>query len=254
MTLSAESAGRIDLLFRMAERNGSLISVQELSRYLPDGGSESEIAEAIATHPSLGSRFEVSGGYLTPRAERRGPEALEREAVWRARARANLSHAARFASLLPPSGFEMVAVSGSTSYGSASRSMDLDLFCVAREGKLWASVTQGLVMARFYKFLSPGSPQICISCVMGLGYAAAQFSRAQSPLFARDALQTKVLKGPETYRSLMSAATWISEYYPRAYEGKDLQPSRAGSPPNASTFERAADRLLFSVVGRYLKF
>jgi hypothetical protein len=246
--------GRIDLLFRMAERNGSLISVRELSRYLPDGGSESEIAAAIASHPSLSNRFEVNGGYLTPRTGGRGPEVLEKESIWRARARTNLSHAARFASLLLPGGFDLVAVSGSTSYGSASRSKDLDLFCVAQEGRLWTSMTRALVMARIYRLLSPGSPQICISCVMGLRYATARFSKVQSPLFARDALQTRVMKGHETYRSLMSAAAWISGYYPRAYEAEDLQRAHMGPLAGPSAFEGAADRLLFSVVGRYLRF
>ncbi|MDE1853171.1 MAG: hypothetical protein KGI38_05410 [Thaumarchaeota archaeon] len=254
MTLSAESTERIDLLFRIAERNGSLISVQELPKFMPDGETASEIAEAIANDPALRVRFELEGGYLTPRTEGRGSETLEKEQAGRARARINLSHAARFASFLSPGGFEMVAVSGSTSYGSASRSKDLDLFCVAPSGKMWAPLTQSLLMARIYKLLSRGSPQICISCVMDLAYATAQFSRPQGPLFARDALQTKVLKGNETYRTLMAAADWISEFYPHAYRRDDLRPAHNGPRTGPSAFDRAVDRLLSSIVGRYLMF
>jgi hypothetical protein len=49
MTLSSESAERINLLYRAAKHNGSLVSIQELSRLLSENASESEVEEAISS-------------------------------------------------------------------------------------------------------------------------------------------------------------------------------------------------------------
>ncbi|MDG6987905.1 MAG: hypothetical protein JRN21_01100 [Nitrososphaerota archaeon] len=235
----------------MARDNGSLVTVQEISRLLAHGASETELAEAIVSDPSLGRKFELKGGYLTERQREGRPSLLDEELIHRRMARRNLGHAARFAGLLGAGAFKMVAVSGSTSYGSASASRDLDLFCVAPSGKTWLSLTAALVMARIFNSLSPGSPQICLSCMMDENFARSTFAKARDPLFARDALETKVLKGMGTYESLMEAAGWISSYYPLAYErvrGTHALPVVRGP----SALSAAFNQLLFRLVGRYL--
>ena len=236
----------------MARDNGSLVTVQEISRLLAHGASETELAEAIVSDPSLSSKFELKEGYLTERQREGRHTLLEEELIHRRMARENLRHAARFAGLLDARAFKMVAVSGSTSYGSASASKDLDLFCVAPAGKTWLSLTAALVMARVFNSFSPGSPQICLSCMMDEDFARSTFAEAHDPLFARDALQTKVLKGRGTYASLMKTAGWISSYYPLAYEraGATHAPRGAGRRPSA--LSAALNQLLFRLVGRYL--
>lgn len=252
MTLSEVSAERIALIYQVATRHGSLISVRELSRLLPESASESELAEAISSTPSLSSKFELQSGYLTERSRGDRHGALETEMRNREIARINMAHASRFVSLLHLSRFKMVAVSGSTSYGSPSRSRDLDIFCVAPAGRMWLSLTQGLLMARAFGLLRRTAPPVCLSCVTDEDYARNAFVSQRDPLFARDALQTKVVKGRTFYRSLLSSASWISSFYPHAYDSKappDVPQIRASGP---SSVDRVVNHLLFFIVGRYL--
>jgi hypothetical protein len=253
LTLSEKTTERIDLLYESAKRNGSLISVHELTRLLSERTSERELAEAIASDPLLNARFELKGDYLTERRPGPGASQLSEESHSRRRATSNLVHAVRFAQLLRPSRFRMVAASGSTSYGSASKSKDLDLFCVAPAGQLWYSLTWGLIMARVFSFISSQSPPVCFSCVMDERFARSTFSDVQGPLFARDALETKVIKGYDVHRSLMRMARWISMFYPAAYELSEYSGTPVLTTNRPSVLERALNIFLFTTVGRYLK-
>jgi hypothetical protein len=250
MTVSIESAERITLLYQAAKRNGSLVSVQELAQLLAERASETEIAEAIATIPSLSSRFELKAGYLTERF-RRSPDS-EAEAQSRNLARRNMRYAAEFVSLLHSNPFKMVAVSGSTSYGSASRSKDVDFFCIAPSGRMWLSVTMGLLMARAFSLFHRQAPTVCLSCIMDEDFAHSAFATEGNSLFARDAIETKVVTGLALYSSLLSRASWISKFYPFAYDaamGADHIEPRVTRP---SAIDRVLNKLLFLSVGRYM--
>lgn len=252
MTLSDVGAERIYLLYHVAKRHGSLVSVQELSRLLPERTTERELAEVIASIPSLSSRFELRAGYLTERPGGPEPDPSESEARNRRTARINMEHAARFVSLLHTSPFKMVAVSGSTSYGSASRSKDLDLFCVAPTGRMWFSLTHALLMARVFSLLRPDAPQVCLSCVMDEDFARSAFTSQDDPLFARDALATKVVRGRAFYQSLLSMAKWISAYYPHAYDRAATPNSPRTRRSQPSALDVALNRLFFVTIGRFL--
>lgn len=253
MNLSPESAERITLLFHAAKRNGSLVSVQELSRLLREAATESDVEEAIASIPSLSSRFELRSGYLTERNGERGVDSVLLEADNRRTARTNLSHASRFSSFLRSSKFELVAVSGSTSYGSASLSRDADLFCVAQTNKMWTSLTWGLIMARAYRLTNRGAPDFCLSYVMDEDYARSTFKAQRHPLFARDALEAKVLLGQDLYESLMGEADWISQYYPVAYAETVGLSSPSSKKKSRAATDVVLNKLLCFVVGRYLR-
>ncbi len=168
-------------------------------------------------------------------------------------AESNIRWANRFVPQLRSAQFSMVAASGSTSYRSASRSKDLDLFCVATSGRLWSALTRGLIVARVFRKFHPGSPEICFSCAMDEEYAATLFKDQRGPLFARDALETVVLKGDQTYRSLLRDAEWISTLFPTAYAARlglaSEPPTRSGNP---STKSRIIEGFLFLIVGGYL--
>lgn len=254
MTLSRESVERIGLLVQVAKENGALVTVQEISRLMAERASELELAEAIASDPVLGSRFELKGGFLTERRRERGTGSLKDEASNRLTASTNLGHAFRFVGLFGSKCFKMVAVSGSTSYGSAARSKDLDLFCVAPAGTAWLCLTSALVMAKVFNSLSRASPPICLSCIMDEDYARLTFARTDDPLFARDALETKVVKGRDTYENLMRAAPWISRYYPRAYGRMGVSSEPMRHEGRSSAASAALNRLLYAIVGRYLTF
>jgi len=251
MTLSTESAERIALLYRAARTNGALVSLEELARLLPEHTTEEELADAIASTPLLRSMFEVRSGFLTEHLEG-ASDPLPREALNRSTASKNLVQAADFVARLHSSGFGMVAVSGSTSYGSASLSKDIDLFCVAPTGRMWASLVRALLMARAYGILHRGRPVICLSCVMDEDYACSAFESRRDSLFARDAIQAKVLKGQGIYQSLMERAPWISKLYPVAYRKAARRGARAnlGRPTRP---DRILNRLIFETAGRYIR-
>ena len=252
MTLSTESAERIALLYRAAKRNGSLVTARELSRLLPENASESEVVDAIASVPFLNSRFELRSGFLTERLGEPSLDPVIHESDSRRSARTNLVHASRFVSFLRSTGFQVVAVSGSTSYGSASISKDTDLFCVAPPRSMWVCLTKALIMARAYRLVNGRTPRICISCVMDEGYARSEFESRRHPLFARDAIEAKVLLGRDHYESLLRAASWISDYYPVAY-GEIFTGGHQTGPGRSPSFARALNRLLYPVMAQYIK-
>lgn len=253
MTLSRDSADRIALLYRAAKRNGSLVSVQELSRLLRDSTTVSEVEIAIASDPSLSSRFELRSGFLTERGIGLSDDPVLLEANNRRTAGTNLTYASKFASFLRISRFTLVAVSGSTSYGSASFSRDADFFCVTPAGGMWVSLASGLIMARAYSLVKRSGPTFCLSCVMDEDYARSTFGSQHHPLFARDAIEAKVLLGRGLYRSLMRTASWISEYYPIAYRTAMATPSGGSARKGSSGFIRALNRFLYTALGRYIR-
>jgi hypothetical protein len=251
LTLSPESAERIALLYRVAKRNGSLISLKELRSLLGENTTETDVEEAIGSIPALSSKFELRAGYLLERHER--AETPELESRSRMTATNNLTYAGCFSSYLHTTPFAMIAVSGSTSYGSASRSKDVDLFCVSPKGRMWIALTKGLLMARGFAMAHSGAPPICFSCIMDEGYARSAFAMRRDPLFARDALQTKVARGEGLYQSLMSSAGWISRLYPVAYRTTVTRIGIDQPRPGPSALANLLDRLLYLIVGRYLK-
>jgi hypothetical protein len=244
------------MLCGVARSQGSIISLRELLPLLPESIPEGELAEAICSFPDLSSRFELRDGYVRERLGMpEGDRAIKSEVESRRAAVRNLSYASQFISLLHSNPFVVVAVGGSTSYNSASRSRDLDLFCVAPVGKSWLSLVEGLLMSRVFAIFHRGSPGVCFSCVMAEDFAMSMFAKPQEPLFARDALQAKVFRGSREYESLLRQARWISSYYPQAYgalsrhEGYSL-----ASKKTSSIFWRVLNKFLFLTVGRYVAF
>ncbi len=196
----------------------------------------------------------MKSGYVTEKSD--GvvvARALADETGNRRAAQANLQWAARFAPRLRPATFKMIAASGSTSYYSASKSRDLDFFCITSEGRLWTALTQGLIHARVFSLAHPRSPEICFSCIMDEAFAANLFREEQGPLFARDALATIVLRGESTYRWLLSEAEWISRIYPNAYAKRLKQGPAIKGRGGPSAVSRVVELFLFLVVGTYVR-
>jgi hypothetical protein len=221
---------------------------------LPERASEHELAEAIASSPSLGSKFELKSGYIVEKAQGGGLDALTAEERNRVAASRNIACAAEFATLLHSIPFRMLGVTGSTSYLSASRSRDLDLFCVSPAGRLWSSLAGALILARIYGIAHPASAKLCLSCIMDEDYAEAAFTKEQDPLFARDALATIVLKGGDVYLSLLEKGRWMSSIYPSAYAAKAERLRQGRNPrPNPSLLHVIIDRFAFVLVGTFLR-
>ncbi|MDV3278133.1 MAG: hypothetical protein LYZ69_06675 [Nitrososphaerales archaeon] len=221
---------------------------------MPERTSEPELVEAINSAPFLRSKFELRSGYLTERTAESESPVLSTELGSRRRAKTNLSYAERFAPLLGREVMQVVAVSGSTSYRSASRSSDLDLFCIASRGTMWLSLAKSLLLARAFRLANPESPQICFSCIMDESFAVSLFSEKRDSLFARDALVTLVLKGERTYHDLLGRARWISLYYPALYSSKlESGNGLRGTAAQPSWATAVLDRFLHITVGAYIK-
>lgn len=255
LTLSDESAERISLLCGVAMEHGSLVTLQELLPLMHSQVSEEELAEAIHSTPSLNARFDLTGGYMTeksPKGDR--DQAVLAERANRRSASENLLWAEKFARAARSIPFDVVAASGSTSYQSASKSKDIDFFCVSSRGEMWTSLTKALLLARTFGLLHRGSPRVCFSCVMDEDFAMSMFATERSPLFARDALQAVVLMGQARYRELLGRAPWMSAYFPRAYAEKvSARSERVGARPSQSPWKRALEMLIFLAAGVYIR-
>ena len=254
MTLTTDGAHRISLLYEAAKAHGSLVSVDDLVPLMPGHVSEREIENAIRSHSVLGSRFTLESGYVVEK-DHGGSlgELLSVERNSRTRASVNLRHAYDFVPLLESSRFVVVGVSGSTSYGSASRSRDLDLFCVAPSGAMWISLSKSLLLSRAFSLTRRRGPPICLSCIMDEDYARTTFSADQGALFARDALETIVLIGEPAYCKLLRDARWISDIYPAAFTKNAGSSAEPGSRQELSTWAKVLNQFLFTLVGTYIE-
>lgn len=245
----------VKLYHDVARANGSVMSITEILGLLPERASEAELARVIESSRLLKSKLEIKSGYVVDKAgEAELGTTLKENARSRMAASSNMRAAAVFFSLMHSNPFRMVSVSGSTSYNSASRSKDVDFFCVAPRDELWLSLTHGLIMARVFSLLHRDAPQICFSCVMDEAYARLLFRSPRGPLFARDALELKVFRGSELYESLLQQASWISVLYPARFPSlgdrdASLESARAGK----STLVRVLNGFLFLAVGGFIR-
>ncbi len=223
---------------------------------MSEGTTEDELARAVRSLPSLKARFELRSGYLTEKSSAGEHElAVVREQLNRSSALDNLRWAVRFVPTLHSVPFDIVAASGSTSYRSASASKDLDFFCVAPAGRLWRSLAQALIHARIFSLLHPSSPQICFSCVMDEDFATSMFGTDRGPLFARDALETIVIRGRPSYSALLRKAAWVDDLYPQAYSEKIGEtPDERAIESSPSAQSRVFDALLYYTIGAYVRF
>ncbi|MBI3858670.1 MAG: hypothetical protein HY296_00300 [Thaumarchaeota archaeon] len=254
MNLSDQSAGRLSSLVDVASSHGSLITLRELLMLLPESISEEELQDAIKRSPQLSSKYYLDSGFVTKAAHTSPALLVEAEQKNRMLVVANLRSASRFSALLHSTPFSLLSVSGSTSYGSASWSKDLDLFCVAPRGRMWTTLTQALIMARVWRLFHRSEAAICLSCTMDELYAQASFSGDGGPLFARDALEVVVLKGEDYFRQLLRRAGWMAEFFPTLFALKTARGTADRSSLSSRRFSgEILERFLYVVVGAYVR-
>jgi hypothetical protein len=252
MTLSAQSAGRILELYEVAQQNGSLISLDELLMLLPEEGTVRELEEIVSSFPSLNSRIELRAGFVV--AKDMVEPAIRSEARSRWMAGEYMGTAKRFVPFAMSQELLMIAVSGSTSYKSVSRSKDLDFFCIMQPQTLWPQLTRLLMIARVFRLTHRSSPEICFSCMMDGDHATRMFREERTSIFARDALQTEVLLGDDYFLDLLAKSSWIYPYFPALYsrrvsgrKNKELERRR----PSPSSI--VLNRFLYATVGFFIR-
>jgi hypothetical protein len=244
LALTEKQAREIEVFCQIAGENGAAISLRELIGLAGLEASEPELARAILTDSSLGSKLLLESGYVFERqvigadpataGSVLADEAEDRKRK-RARAEANLKRASAFGRLLVP-GSVVVSVSGGNSYLSAREDEDIDFFCVTKTDGLWLFMLKALILARVNRLMNRDEPPLCLSCVMDEAWAAKAFTTRQPLIFARDALTVKLIGGIDAYHRLIDSASWMEGYFPVIYRTRlrETDPvTRPAAPPSS---------------------
>ena len=227
-----EGRERIRVLVEVAAANGSSISLTELRELLPPGlfSSAEALARFLVADEGLAARFAMVAGEVTLR----GHEALaDHRRMQRGLAADRLAEADLFLERLGKvcPWIELAAISGSTAYDAAKPGDDLDFFLVTRRHRLWITLLVALVRARLERLRSPGAPVYCFNRLLERAACEHAFRERRDALFAREALNLRVLRGGTLYRALLAGAPWMAEPFPGLYAaraaGGDASAARA---------------------------
>jgi hypothetical protein len=249
----SELVERVRLYCDIAKVNGSLLSLSELLAVLPEHRSEEELQWAIKSNPELDARYELRSGFIFERSNS-GSFLESTEQQSRVRAKSNLKHALSVFPLLHSSEVLLLGIGGSTSYNSASKSKDIDFFCVTRKGTLWLFLARALILSRAYRYLRSDVPDVCLSCTLDSGFAEETFGSPRDSLFARDALSMIVVSGMGFYHRLLRKGSWISEVYPRLYATRQGNVEIIDHPRQEPTVaHKVANWFLYYIVGTYIR-
>ena len=256
--ISDKVIAEIEVLSRIAQANGSLVSIHDIVALTSIKLPEEQIEKHWQTVPNLAGRFEFKAGFLCERVATGGnnsPARLKSEMENRTRAKNYNIFAQAFAPFLKEKEATLVAVSGSTSYQSASVADDLDFFQVTRPGFLWTYIVKSMFLARAFRLFNRNSPRICFSYAVDEEYANKEFSSSKDPLFARDALTLMVIHGTETYRRLLTKSSWMSKFYPKLFDQRSRD-TKAGERLEEhftpSTFRKFSNQLVYLIISKYL--
>ncbi len=249
-----ESRARIRMLVETAAENGSSISLAELHDLLPSNlfPSSADLGRFIAADESLSRVLATVGDELTLRG--REPLALSR-AHQRALAEARVDEAGRFLARLARvcPWIELAGVSGSTAYGGAKPADDIDFFLVTQDHRLWITLLVALVYARTERVRSGRSPVYCFNRLLEREPCARAFQERRDALFAREALNLRLLHGNALYARLLESAPWMAEPFPSLYASRLARGTpRDGDLSRPRRGGRILNDLAFLLLGPYL--
>jgi hypothetical protein len=148
----------------------------------------------------------------------------------------------------------LVALSGSTAYAASKPEDDVDFYLVTRRNRVWITLLFSMVAARFHRMRNPASPQFCFNRILEDDECRQAFRSRQDPLFAREALNLRILKGVPYYGDLLRSATWIEGIFPRLYRQARLAtktPAESLERPGARIWS-VANAIAFAVLAPYL--
>jgi hypothetical protein len=111
----------------------------------------------------------------------------------------------------------LVAISGSASYGRSRAADDVDFFIVTRENRLWITLLFAMLFAKGLRVKDPSLPVLCLNRMVEEPHSEAAFRATREPLFAREALNLRVLVGDAYYRRLLESASWMEQIFPLLY-------------------------------------
>ncbi len=223
---------RILGLARIAATHESAIPLEELRLLLPSSRfrDDRELGAFILGDGFLSSRLLVHRGQVTLVGR---PTLVLSSEVQTALASTRLALASGFVErllrLCP--WLRLAGVSGSTAYGAAKPDDDVDFFLVAPAGRMWITLTLAMLEAKRTRWQNRKLPVFCFNRITEEAACARSFRETRDPLFAREALNLKVLHGGGFYRSLLQASPWMGEPFPGLYERKLGEHSAEAVPP-----------------------
>ncbi len=109
-----------------------------------------------------------------------------------------VQYALDYLRMLGASGLVFAGISGSVSY-EPKEDDDVDIFLIAKDGRLWEVLFRALINRRFLKM-----HDICLSLCMSESYASDYYSCITDPLIVDDAGHVIPVYGQEYYRKLLS--------------------------------------------------
>ncbi|HYM40884.1 MAG TPA: hypothetical protein VEY12_12220 [Thermoplasmata archaeon] len=246
---------RIRTLVGIAAANESTMSADELRVLLPRErfGDADAVVRFIEEDYALRDELVVNDGEVAPRADtalvarRRDQRTLTRDRV--ALARGFAASLVRFSPWT-----ELVAVSGSVAYGGTKLDDDIDFFVVTPRRRLWITLLIALGLARLNRARHPRAPVFCFNRLEETERCESGFREAREPLFAREALNLRILHGSEFYHDLLAASPWMETWFPSLYR---MRLDESAREPGAERDPRgtqwaAANALAFLVLGPYL--
>ncbi len=255
-TIRGRARLRIRKLVRIAASNGSSLLTDELyALFTRDWFPSRETLEAFLVGDEILSQELVFiRGEVTPRGKEQLIDSREKR---RALTAERIHHAKEFAARLTEvcPGIELFAVSGSTAYGSAKPDDDLDIFFVTSPNRLWIALLSAMILAKLGRLGNHSAPTLCFNRVTERDECIRSFRDANEPLFAREALSLKVLRGEPFFHKLLLQSPWMARFFPDLYRiardrerGKEEPHGR----PGFLTWT-LANTIAFILLGAYLQ-
>lgn len=252
--ISDEQEMEISALCRIAEHNGSALTLGEVLEATSMVATENDLATAWATSPLLNASYELEAGWIFERG-RRGTDLSYSAAAETVRERtsaSNIRQAADFSTVCVDRRVRLLAVSGGNSYRRAGPGDDVDFFSVTMNDSLWIFMLRSLILSRIYSVGRRRGAPFCFSYVVEERKALRDFRGGGDRLFARDALMAHVLYGSGFYQSLLSEAGWMERYFPKLYSRvKSSRVPSSGPAPGAGNI--VLNSFLYYTLGTYVK-
>lgn len=246
---------RIRVLVEIAAANASSISLHEILDLLPRGDfpSSDALRRFIEGDEHLSRQLTAVGDELTLR----GQESLAAtRTLQRDLAERRLVEADRFLLDLTRvcPWIELAGVSGSTAYSGAKPSDDTDFFLVTRRHRLWVTLLVALAAAKVYRLRSPNASRFCFNRLTEVESCERTFRENRDPLFAREALSLRVLRGRDLYAQLVRAAPWMQDHFPGLYVSRMVEGGSRTIPsePEAKRLGDLVNAAAFLLVAPYL--
>jgi len=218
------------------------MSAEEIFCLLPEGAFPSLDAfqDFLSEDESCRNALAIDNGEIA----HRGLENLiltrsEQQSLTRTRTRLAANFTAKLVGFCP--WIKLVALSGSTAYDAAKPLDDLDFFVVARRNRVWTTLLVAMFLAKVDRLRNRGSAVLCFNRAMEERECMLAFRSSTEPLFAREALNLKVLNGEDFYRQLLQVAPWMQDFFPVLYHSKV-------SGSNGKTAERTSKKPHFAVM------